>query len=117
MQVQGTRAQPPTGLISWFSKTEGNTYATLLHHPFLFKEIQRGAQEVAVASLKIACITVGEQLTAEQLIEKRIVMKISKAMVMNIGITSVSSNDSRKKVQQGSPILLRQRTGQNGLLW
>ena len=27
---------PPTGLM-WFSKTEGNTYATLLHHPFLFK--------------------------------------------------------------------------------
>ena len=27
----------PTGLIPWFSKTEGNTYATLLHHPFLFK--------------------------------------------------------------------------------
>jgi len=24
-------------LIPWFSKTEGNTYATLLHHPFLFK--------------------------------------------------------------------------------
>ena len=47
MQVLGTRAQPPTGLISWFSKTEGNTYATLLHHPFLFKEIQRSAQEVA----------------------------------------------------------------------
>ena len=38
---------PPTGLIPWFSKTEGNTYATLLHHPFLFKEIQRSAQEVA----------------------------------------------------------------------
>ena len=31
----------PTGLIPWFSKTEGNTYATLLHHPFLFKENQR----------------------------------------------------------------------------
>ena len=29
--------EPPTGLIPWFSKTEGNTYATLLHHPFLFK--------------------------------------------------------------------------------
>ena len=29
---------PPTGLIPWFSKTKGNTYATLLHHPFLFKE-------------------------------------------------------------------------------
>ena len=28
---------PPTGLIPWFSKTEGNTYANLLHHPFLFK--------------------------------------------------------------------------------
>ena len=27
----------PTGLIPWFSKTEGNTYATLLHHPLLFK--------------------------------------------------------------------------------
>ena len=44
-----------------------------------------------MASLKIAYITVGEQITAEQLIEKRIVMKISKAMIMNIGITSVSS--------------------------
>ena len=28
-------------------KTEGNTYATLLHHPFLFGENQRNAQEVA----------------------------------------------------------------------
>ena len=37
VQVRGTRAWPPTGLIPWFSKTEGNTYATLLHHPFLFK--------------------------------------------------------------------------------
>ena len=36
--MRGTRAWPPTGLIPWFSKTEGNTYATLLHHPFLFKE-------------------------------------------------------------------------------
>ena len=33
-----TRAWSPTGLIPWFSKTEGNTYAALLHHPFLFKE-------------------------------------------------------------------------------
>ena len=31
---------PPTGLIPWFSKTEGNTYATLLQHPFLFGENQ-----------------------------------------------------------------------------
>ena len=35
--MRGTRAWPPTGLIPWFSKTKGNTYATLLHHPFLFK--------------------------------------------------------------------------------
>ena len=35
--MRGTRAWPPTGLIPWFSKTEGNTYATLLHHHFLFK--------------------------------------------------------------------------------
>ena len=38
VQVLGTCVLPPTGLIPWFSKTEGNTYATLLHHPFLFKE-------------------------------------------------------------------------------
>ena len=37
VQVRGTWAWPPTGLIPWFSKTEGNTHATLLHHPFLFK--------------------------------------------------------------------------------
>ena len=37
----------PTGLIPWFSKTEGNTYATLLHHPFLFKGKPTHAQEVA----------------------------------------------------------------------
>ena len=35
--MRGTRAWPPTRLIPWFSKTEGNTYAALLHHPFLFK--------------------------------------------------------------------------------
>ena len=28
---------PPTRLIPWFSKIEGNTSTTLLHHPFLFK--------------------------------------------------------------------------------
>ena len=35
--------------------------------------------------------TMGKQITVEQLIEERIVMTISKAMIMNIGITSVSS--------------------------
>ena len=47
VQVRGTRAWSPTGLIPWFSKTEGNTYATLLHHPFLFKGKPTHAQDVA----------------------------------------------------------------------
>ena len=41
VQVRGTWVWAPTGLIPWFSKTKGNTYATLLHHPFLFGENQR----------------------------------------------------------------------------
>ena len=49
--MRGTRAWSPTGLIPWFSKTEGNTYATLLHHPFLFKgkptQCSRGSTSVA----------------------------------------------------------------------
>ena len=44
-----------------------------------------------MASLEIEIITVGEQINAEQLIEKRKVMTISKAMIMNIGITPMSS--------------------------
>ena len=42
-----THAWSPTGLITWFSKTKGNTCATLLHHPFLFKGKPTHAQEVA----------------------------------------------------------------------
>ena len=42
-----TCALSPTRLIPWFSNTEGNTYATLLHHPFLFKVKPTQAQEVA----------------------------------------------------------------------
>ena len=44
-----------------------------------------------MASLEIAYVMVGEQIIAEQLIEKRIIMMTSKAMIMNIGIMSVSS--------------------------
>ena len=47
VKVRGICVQSPTGLIPWFSKTEGNTYATLLHHPFLFKGKPTHAQEVA----------------------------------------------------------------------
>ena len=50
----------PTGLIPWFSKTEGNTYATLLHHPFLFKGKPTHAQEVA---RRISGAVVGEVYT------------------------------------------------------
>ena len=46
----------------------------------------------------IANNTVGEQITAEQLIEKPKVMKISKAMIMNIGITSVSSRSTPARI-------------------
>ena len=46
VQVLGDLLLPPIGLIPWFSKTEGNTYATLLHHPFLFKGKPTHAQEV-----------------------------------------------------------------------
>ena len=35
--------------------------------------------------------TMGEQIAVEQLIEKRIIMTISKAMIMYIGITSDTS--------------------------
>ena len=55
----------------------------------------RGPQDSLVASIKIANSTVGEQITVEQLIEERIIMTISKAMIMNIGITSVSSRPKR----------------------
>ena len=50
-----------------------------------------GPKVSLVASLKIAINTVGDQITAEKLIEERIIMMISKAMIMNIGITSVSN--------------------------
>ena len=52
-----TSASSPTGLIPWFSKTEGNTYDTLLHNPLLFGEIQRSAQEVA---RRISGVVAGE---------------------------------------------------------
>ena len=53
---------------------------------------------VVEASLKIENITVGEQITAEQLIEKRKVITISKAVIMNIGITSMSSRLKRFRI-------------------
>ena len=36
--MHGTFEEPPTGLIPWFSKTEGILTILLLHHPLLFEE-------------------------------------------------------------------------------
>ena len=47
MQVRGTRAWSPTGLIPWFSKTEGNTYATIATSPFPLQGKPTQAQDVA----------------------------------------------------------------------
>ena len=49
--------EPPTGLIPLFSKTKGNTYTTVLHHPFLFKEKPTQAQNIA---RRISGAVVGE---------------------------------------------------------
>ena len=49
-RYEATCVHSPTGLIPWFSKTEGNTYATLLHHPVLFKgkptQCSRGSKHI-----------------------------------------------------------------------
>ena len=39
--------EPPTGLIPWFSKTEGNTYATIAASPFPLQGKRMQAQDVA----------------------------------------------------------------------
>ena len=44
----GTFEEPPTGLIPWFSKTEGNTYATIARSPFPLQGKPTQAQDVAV---------------------------------------------------------------------
>ena len=41
-----TRAWSPTGLIPWFSKTEGNTYAALLHNLLLVDVVGPPSAEV-----------------------------------------------------------------------
>ena len=43
----GTFEEPPTGLIPWFSKTEGNTYATIAASPFPLQGKPTQAQDVA----------------------------------------------------------------------
>ena len=66
-----TCALSRTGLIPWFSKTEGNTYATLPHHPFLFKGKPTHAQEVARrisgAVAGVICAKSSQDLISHQL--------------------------------------------------
>ena len=45
--MRGTFEEPPTGLIPWFSKTKGNTYATIAASPFPLQEKPTQAQDVA----------------------------------------------------------------------
>ena len=45
--MRGTFEEPPTGLIPWFSKTKGNTYATIAATPFPLQGIPAQAQDVA----------------------------------------------------------------------
>ena len=45
--MRGTFEEPPTGLIPWFSKTEGNNYATIDASPFPLQGKPTQAQDVA----------------------------------------------------------------------
>ena len=47
VEVRGTCEEPPTGLIPWFSKTKGNTYATIAASPFPLQGKPTQAQDVA----------------------------------------------------------------------
>ena len=45
--MRGTFEEPPTGLIPWFSKTEGNTYATIAAPPFPLQAKPTQAQDIS----------------------------------------------------------------------
>ena len=55
--MHGTFEEPPTGLIPWFSKTEGNTYATIAASPSPLRGKPTQAQDVA---RRISGAVVGE---------------------------------------------------------
>ena len=50
----GTFEEPPTGLVPWFSKTEGNTYATIAASPFPLQGKPTQAQDVAGTIIEMA---------------------------------------------------------------
>ena len=45
--MRGTFEEPPTGLIPWFSKPKGNTYATIVASPFPLQGKPTQSQDVA----------------------------------------------------------------------
>ena len=47
-----TFEEPPTGLIPWFSKTEGNTYATIAASPSPLRGKPTQAEDVVDATVK-----------------------------------------------------------------
>ena len=51
--MRGTFEEPPTGLIPWFSKTEGNTYATIDASPFPLQGKLTQAQDVAEDNIMV----------------------------------------------------------------
>ena len=51
--MHGTFEEPPTGLIPWFSKTEGNTYATIVASPFPLQGKPTQAQDVGDVTLTV----------------------------------------------------------------
>ena len=54
VQVRETFYEPPTGLIPWFSKTEGNVYATIAASPFPLQGKPTQAQDVAHTSSNLS---------------------------------------------------------------
>ena len=61
--MRGTFEEPPTGLIPWFSKTEGNTYATIDASPFPLQGKPKQAQDVA---RRISGAVAGDGLRSSQ---------------------------------------------------
>ena len=63
--MRGTFEEPPTGLIPWFSKTEGNTYATIVASPFHLQGKPTQAQDVATGDQRHGEEDRGDQIAPE----------------------------------------------------
>ena len=79
------------GLCDLGSSVSVVPFAYIEKPPFPVKIKEHAKVSTVVNKSYIRTPKPDEQITAEQLIEKRKVMTISKAMIMNIGITSMSS--------------------------